>query len=183
MSNGIEQKFTAFCSWVEAATGRPVIKARRGMNVQMNQPYCAVDLLEAPLITKDLELYVDQHSDSFEFPIIERIRGLVLATFQISSFGGDAVQCLHRLHASLKTDAWLVFAKKNSFGTAGGDGVQNLAAEFLSATFENRAQMKLTFYIPVPVDFEEDYFIGGDIDVYAPEKQEEPIFTTTYGQR
>ena len=158
MSNvsGIEEKFTAFCSWVQAITGRPVIKARRRMNVQLKEPYCCVDLLSAPLITKDLKGYEDLYPQTSEHPLKEKIRGLVFATFQVTSLGGDdAMDCIHKLHASFRTDAWLVFARRNSFGTAGGDGMENLSAEFMAAAFENRAQLKVSFYIPVEVVFEE----------------------------
>ena len=186
MSNGnsLEDKFTAFCSWVQQVTGRPVLKARRRMNTQLSEPYCSVDLLSAPMVPKDLELYRDEHPESVEHPITQRIRGLVHATFQITAIGGtDAMQCIHRLHASFRTDSWLVFAKKNSFGTAGGDGMENLSSEFMAAAFENRAQMKMSFYIPVPVDFNEDFFTWGNMEIEVGNISSMNVEIDRYGKR
>lgn len=184
MSNGIEEKFTAFCQWVQDITGRPVMKARRHMNTQLKVPYCSVDLLTAPLVAKDLVLYRDKYPDTVSKTLTERVRGLVLATFQITALGGDdAMQCIHRLSASFKTDAWLVFAKKNSFGTAGADGMENIASEFLGAAYENRAQMKATFYIPVPVDFDEDYFTYGQITTTVNNITSKNVTVDQYGVR
>lgn len=182
--NGIEEKFTAFCSWVESATGRPVLKARRRMNTQLSEPYCLVDLLSANLVPRDLKSYYDEHPDDVDFPIKERIRGLVFATFKIVALGGDdAMQCIHQLHASFRRDSWLVFAKKYSFGLAGGEGMENIASEFMGAAFENRAEMKMSFYIPIPVDFEEDYFTWGQIQISIPEKDEQYVIEDIYGKR
>lgn len=179
----IEEKFDAFCQWVQDSTGRPVIKARKRMNVQLSCPYCVVDLLAAPEVPKDLYWHFDPSPDTVDKPLKERIRGLVQATFQITAIGGDdAMQAIHRLSASFKRDSWLVFAKKYSFGISETEGMENMATQILSAAYENRAQMKCSFYIPIPVDFDEDYFTWGTITTIVPEKNE-VVSIDTYGKR
>lgn len=184
MSSGLEQKFTAFCTWVQNVTGRPVMKARRRMNIQLTQPYCSVDLLSAPMVARDLVTYTDNYPSTVSKPLTERVRGLVFATFQITALGGiDAMDCIHKVNASFKTDAWLVFAKQNSFGIAGQDGMENISSEFLGAAFENRAQMKASFYIPVPVDFDEDYFTYGSMTTTVNNIHSKNVTVDQYGVR
>lgn len=184
MSNGIEEKFSAFCTWAQTITGRPVMKARRRMNTQLSSPYIAVDLLSARMVDKDLVFYTDQYPDDVTHPLTERVRGLVVATFQITALGGDdAMQCIHRLHASFRTDEWLIFSKKNSFGLGELDGMENLSSEFIGAAFENRAQMKASFYVPVPVDFDEDYFTWGLLTVKVQNIEHKNETVIQYGKR
>ena len=181
----IEDKFTAFCSWVEKITGRPVIKARRRMNTQLKVPYCSVDLLAGKMVPKDLEIYSDSSPDTADQPIHETIRGLMLVTFQVTALGGkDAMDVIHRLIASFKIDSWFVFSKKYSFGNAGiEDGMENISSEFLGAAFENRAQMKASFYIPVPVTFDEDYFTSCQLKTLVAGKKSDECFDDIYGKR
>ena len=107
MSNAtIEDRFNAFCGYVHDVTGRPVLKARRGMNFQFSEPYISVDLLSCNLVPKDVVFYEDNKPGDFVAPLKATVRGLVYAVFQITSLGGaDAVQIMHKLHTSFKTDS------------------------------------------------------------------------------
>ena len=60
------------------------------------------------------------------------------------------------------------------------EGVENLSAEFLSAAFENRAEMKISLYTPVPVDYDVDYFAWGNMKVEVKNLIEMDI---TYGTK
>lgn len=173
MSVTIEDRFNAFCEYVQTTTGRPVLKARRGMNFQPSQPYISIDLLSCELVPKDDWHYEDSQPGEVVGNVKQVVRGLVYAVFQIKSFGGaDAVQILHLLHTSLKTDNWQYWAYKNQFGLGENEGVENLSSELLSTAFENRAQMKVSFYIPCPVEFNSDYFTWGNVTY----KIEKPSF-------
>lgn len=180
----IEDKFNAFCGWVQQITGRPVLKARRRMTSQLNVPYCSVDLLFAKMVPKDLKWYDDPSPLTVDQPLHEIIRGLMMVQFQVTALGGqDAMQVIHRLHASFRTDRFLVFSHQNSFGLSETEGMENLASEFLSAAFENRAQMKVGFYIPVPVTFDEDYFTWGEMTVVVQNIPANNVVVDLYGRR
>jgi len=162
----IEEKFSAWCSWVEKITGRPVVKSRRGMNAQLNVPFCAVDLLSAELVGKDTSVYIDDEPGIDDEKLTEVIRGLTVCRFLISAIGGtDAMDCIHRLNAALHSDLFIQFSGEYSFGLSEVEGMQNLSSEFLGAAFVNRAQMKASFYIPVPVSFDVDYFTFGEMEI------------------
>lgn len=178
MSNAtIEDRFNAFCGYVHDVTGRPVLKARRGMNFQFSEPYISVDLLSCNLVPKDVVFYEDNKPGDFVAPLKATVRGLVYAVFQITSLGGaDAVQIMHKLHTSFKTDRWQYIAHKNQFGLGENEGVENISAEFLSAAFENRAQMKISLYTPCPVEYEEDYFTWGNVTYHFTNPEAEMEF-------
>jgi len=179
----IEQKFSAWCSWVEKITGRPVIKSRRGMNAQLNVPYCAIDLLSAELVEKDISTYVDDEPETDDEKLTEIVRGLTLCRFLVSAIGGaDAMQCIHRLNAALHSDLFILFSSEYSFGLSEIEGMQNLSAEFLGAAFENRAQIKVSFYIPVPTSFDVDYFTFGDMEIKINREANNTI-ETQYGMK
>ena len=55
----IEDRFNAFCTYAKEITGRPVLKARRGMNFQFKEPYLSIDLLSCNLVPKDDWSYID----------------------------------------------------------------------------------------------------------------------------
>ena len=96
MNVTIEDRFNAFCEYVQTTTGRPVLKARRGMNFQPSQPYISIDLLSCQLVPKDDWHYEDSQPGEVVGNVKQVVRGLVYAVFQIKSFGGaDAVQILH----------------------------------------------------------------------------------------
>ena len=182
MSNAvtIEDKFNAFCDYVKTVTGRPVLKARRGMNFQFKEPYISIDLLSCNLVPKDDWYYEDSNPGEIIGTLKQMVRGLIYAVFQITSLGGsDALQILHKLHASLKTDYWQYWAYKNQFGLGENEGVENLSAELLSAAFENRGQMKVSLYTPCPVEFEDDYFTWGNLTY----KINDIEITTIYGTK
>lgn len=160
----IEDRFNAFCEYVHIITGRPVLKARRGMNFQFKEPYMSVDLIGANLVPKDDWHYEDSNPGEVTGTLKQVVRGLVYAVFQITALGGsDALQIIHTLHTSFKTDFWQYWAHNNQFGLGENEGLENLSAEFLSAAFENRAQIKISVYTPCPVEFNDDYFTWGDI--------------------
>ena len=182
MNATIEDRFNAFCKYVQEITGRPVLKARRGMNFQFSEPYISVDLLNCYLVPKDVVFYEEPPEIDFTTPIKATVRGLVYATFQISSFGGaDAIQIMHKLHTSFKTDMWQYWAHQNQFGLGENEGVDNLSSEFLGSTFENRAQMKISVYTPCPVEFQEDYFTWGNITYHINHPEAE--LTVQYGTK
>ena len=177
MSVTIEDRFNAFCEYVQRITGRPVLKARRGMNFQPSEPYISIDLLSCQLVPKDDWHYEDSNPGQPTGTIKQVVRGLIYAVFQVKSFGGtDAVQILHKLHTSLKTDDWQYWAYKNEFGLGENEGVENLSSELLSTAFENRAQMRVSLYTPCPVEFDAGYFTWGNITFNVEEKQEQYEF-------
>ena len=177
----LEDKFNAFCEYIQTTTGRPVLKSRRGMNFQFSEPYISVDLLSCALVPKDDYTYIDPDPEDMEKPLKQIVRGLVYAVFKITSLGGnDALEILHKLHTSFKTDSWQYWAYKNQFGMGENEGVENLSAEFLSAAFENRAEMKISLYTPVPVDYDVDYFAWGNMKVEVKNLIEMDI---TYGTK
>lgn len=166
MADTLETKINTFCQYVQDITGRPVLKARRNKNPQLTTPFCSVDYLGGKQVENDTKTYTDAYPNSYDKPIKETVRGLCIGQFSVSSIGGsDAMQVLHKLNCSFYTDTFLFWCKANSFGFSSSGDVQNIAEQILDSAFENRGQLNVFLYMPVPVEFQEDYFTYGKLDI------------------
>lgn len=152
----IDQKWTVLCDYISRVTGWSVLKQKRTMIPQMNVPFISVGILSYDPMPKDRVDLIGQNDDTDKLK--QRVRGLILIRFSINAFGLGAMQVLKRLVMSFQTDVWFVFSTAEEIGYTEQIEVQDISATLLDSNYEERCQITPSFYIPVPEDFDIDFF-------------------------
>lgn len=152
----IDEKWSALCDFIQTLTGWAVLKQKRPMIPQMNTPFIAVGIIGYDAMPKDRVDLIGQKDDTDN--LTQRVRGLILIRFSIDAFGVGAMQKLKRLVMSFQTDVWFSWAEKNEFGYSEQIDIQDISAVLLDSNYEERVQITPSFYVPVPEDFDIDFF-------------------------
>lgn len=152
----IDEKWTKLCDFVQTLTGWPVLKQKRAMVPQMNTPFISIGIVGYDALPKDRVDLIGQFDDTDSLK--QRVRGLIWIRFSINAFGLGAMQKLKRLVMCFQTDVWFSWATANEFGYSEQIEIQDISSVLLDSNYEERVQITPSFYLPVPEDFDIDFF-------------------------
>lgn len=173
----IETKLNQFCAYIQQITGLPVLKSRAGATPQLNKLYASVDLIDYFPVDKDVSKYEDSNPTDLNAPRSQVVRGLSVLNLVVSFFGKGAIQQAHIFAASFRSDYFVQFSSEKSFGLMNPPEVVNISAQILDSKFEDRAEVRCQFYVPIPVVFNSDHFISDQIKIEEPDKKFKETFT------
>ena len=141
-----------FADYVESVTGRPTI-LRRTDTPQPTEPYCSIITMDFSAVPHDVVTF-----DGTGTTATETVRGLGVLTYVVEALGGDARSCLSHLQASFETGKFFFDLGIYGFGLSDKGTINNTSAPFIDAKFEERQELKCSFYHVQSEVFESDYF-------------------------
>lgn len=141
-----------FADYVEAITGRSTI-LRRADTPQPNKPYCSIITMDYTAVANDIVTFAGTSTGA-----TETVRGLGLLTYVVEALGGDARSTLANLQASFQTIKFFYGMGIYGFGLSDKGTINNTSAPFIDAKFEERQELKCSFYHVQSEVFDADYF-------------------------
>ncbi len=142
--------------FVQLVTGRTTILAH-GDGPQLNEPYCSIkddSIVGVQHDTTKQEIVEVEGEDEIQ----ETVRGLGKFSYTVEAWGGDSMNVLNKLKASFWSALFMDKMNVEGIGLSDIGEVQDTSAPFISAKWEDRAQLSISFYISVPVELIIDHF-------------------------
>lgn len=119
---------------------------------QLTEPYFTVFLSDLEKLVHDVVIF-DKDLD------IETVRGLGLLRFTVIRYGGDnVISDLAKLQDSFETTKFVFEMEQYGFGLSDKGNIINTTAPLIDARFENRAELKCSFYHSASSAFAAGYF-------------------------
>lgn len=124
----------------------------RSNTPQLTEPYFTVFLSDLEKLVHDVVVF-DKDLD------IETVRGLGLLRFTVIGYGGNSVMSdLAKLQDSFETTKFVFEMEQYGFGLSDKGNVIDTTAPLIDARFENRAELKCSFYHSASSAFDAGYF-------------------------
>lgn len=146
-----------FCDYIVSVLSKPV--TIEGSNTpQYTVPYFTVDLIEFEGVEHDI---VDFDKDNDK----EIVRGLGLLRFRVEGQGGNPMSDLAKLQSSFWTTKFVFEMEQYGFGLSDKGIVIDTKAPLIDARWEERAELKCSFYHSASESFDAEYFNKEEITI------------------
>lgn len=154
-----------FCDYIKEIVGKPVV-IEKSNTPQLDEPYLSVLLSDVNLLPHDIVSMVEETDEETEVTTtIESPRGLGLLNFTVIGYGGDPMSDLARVQKSFETSAFIFGLEIYGFGLSDKGTIINTTAPLIDARFENRAELKCSFYHSASETFDAEYFTTDKITI------------------
>lgn len=119
-----------------------------------NVPYATIRYSVKPVGNDMTVTTYDPETDQ----LVEEVRGMSNVTYVVQAWGGDPETTLQRLRNSLYTSKYYEKLQPFGFGLGLIGEVLDTSGTLISANFEDRAQLSITFMVALNGEFASDYF-------------------------
>lgn len=139
-----------FCDYIVGVLGKPAIILKSN-TPQLSVPYFSVFLEEDNQLPHDVVTFNAVENK-------EVVRGLGILRFVVQGYGDQPMSDLKKLQQSYETSKFTFGMEAFGLGLSEKGTILNTTAPFIDARFENRAELKCSFYHVASTSFDAEWF-------------------------